>query len=66
MNREIPYLFQYKIHALVMLIDLKLPARVVGILRNSQGDQYQVVWWWDGQRRCEWLFPYEIEAAKTT
>lgn len=57
--------FAYKPGDKVQLIALKLPGNITGVLADSDGVQYRVVWWWDGTRRSEWLNPFEItsEAA---
>jgi hypothetical protein len=56
--------FDHKPGDSVTLIALKLPGHVSGVLRDSDGAQYRVVWWWDGQRRTEWLYGHEIESMR--
>lgn len=52
--------FSHAIGDGVVLAAIGLPGRVVGLLFASQGAQYQIAWWADNQRRCEWLFDFEI------
>lgn len=54
--------FNYHIGQQVTLIDLKLTGRIIGMNVSPGGIQYQVVWWWDGQRHAEWLQPFEVQA----
>jgi hypothetical protein len=52
--------FAHNIGSPVTLTALQLRGVVVSLLFSAQGCQYQVAWWSDGQRRCEWLFDFEI------
>lgn len=36
---------------------------ITGILMDNDGIQYRIVYWHDGQRRCEWMFAQEIAAV---
>jgi len=33
---------------------------VTALLKGNDGCQYQVVWWDDVTRKCEWLFCFEL------
>lgn len=35
---------------------------ITGILLDSEGVQYRVVYWLDDTRRHEWMFSFEIES----
>lgn len=39
-------------------------AFVQQICHNVDGIQYQISYWHENIRRCEWVFPSEIEAVK--
>lgn len=52
--------FIYKPGMAVRLKALDIPATVTGCLINGDGLQYQVVWYWDGTRRCEWVHGFEL------
>ena len=56
--------FSYAIGTKVRLLDLACIGTVTGCLYSSNGKQYQVVWYSDGQRRCEWLNDFEVEASR--
>lgn len=51
----------YNIGAKVTISETNHPGVVTGLLSDSQGHQYRVVWWNNGERRQEWLYEYEIQ-----
>lgn len=53
--------FTYDIGDPVVLKALKLDGTVIGMMRDTEGLSYRVVYWADGERRVEWVFPWEIE-----
>lgn len=52
--------FAYKPGTTMRLKALSLPATVVSCMTNQDGHQYQIVWYYDGVRRCEWVHEFEI------
>lgn len=60
MNTKIK-LATIELHQRVKIKDADLTGLVTGILLDSEGTSYRVVYWVDGVRRCEWLYPAEIE-----
>jgi hypothetical protein len=60
---EMNVTFVHKPGDTVQLAALKIPGVVTGCLVDSDGCQYRVVWWWDGTRRSEWLYGYELTSA---
>lgn len=38
---------------------------VTGLLRDSEGHQYRIVYWADTTRKVEWMFQYELKAIDT-
>lgn len=61
-----PVVFSYGAGDKVRLLGLNLPGTVLAALIDSEGLQYRVVWWWDGQRRSEWLHEFEIAPPAST
>lgn len=55
--------FHHPIGAHVKIVETDHPGIVTGLLMDSLGDQYRVVWWNNGERKQEWLYSYEIEGA---
>lgn len=53
--------FVYDIGDAVTIKALKLDATVIGLMRDSDGTSYRIVYWADGERRVEWVFAWEIE-----
>lgn len=56
--------FAFDFDQSVRIRALDLVGRVVG-RSERPGDvfEFRVIWWSDGQRRDEWLFEHELEAA---
>ncbi len=56
--------FAYSIGELVMLKDVSIPATVVR--RADYGNHvhgYYCVWWFNGERRDEWVYEFELRGA---
>lgn len=59
-----PFLFAYEIGQKVRVVPLGLEGRVTQRCDRGAGEHdYQVVYWAEAARRCEWLLPHELEAA---
>jgi hypothetical protein len=52
--------FAHKPGDSVRLKSLNLLGTVISCLISAEGKQYQIVWYWDGTRRCEWLHGFEV------
>lgn len=60
-----PISFDYELGQRVILTDLERPGRIISCSASQfNGIQYQVVYWYEGVRRCEWLYHYEISKEK--
>lgn len=60
--------FGFKLYELIQLKDLATYGHITGFLMDSNGPQLRVTWWINGERKTEWLFPFEIKrvARKTS
>lgn len=61
MSDTITKQFNYELQQRVRIKAPDLHGIITGILLDSDGIQYRVVYWCDGVRRGEWLYPMEIE-----
>lgn len=52
---------KFEIGQTVRIKALKIEGTVTAFLRDSEGFQMKVVYWWEGNRKAEWLFEFEIE-----
>lgn len=55
--------FTYGIGARVRLWEIERLGTVTGCLIDETGKQYRVVYWHNGERKCEWVFDWEIDRA---
>lgn len=56
--------FAYEIDAEVRILPLDLKGRVLQRCDRGAGQHdYQVVYWCESKRQCEWLLPHELEAT---
>jgi hypothetical protein len=53
--------FAFAVGARVKIRETAHPGQVTGCMADSSGEQYRVVWWNNGERRCEWLYAFELE-----
>jgi hypothetical protein len=54
--------YAYAIGDHVRICATEHPGQVTGLLTDSNGPQYRVVWWNNGERKQEWLYEYEVES----
>lgn len=52
--------FDYSLQQEVTIIALKAKGFVTGLLKDGDNLNYRVVYWWDGVRKSDWLYPHEI------
>jgi hypothetical protein len=58
MRRNVP--FEYLPGDAVTIVPIKEPATVVACCVSVDGHEYEVAYWYEGERRCEWLRTYEL------
>lgn len=58
--------FAYAVGDRVRVRETQHPGQVTGCMADNTGEQYRVVWWSNGERKCEWLYAFEIEAQPAT
>lgn len=56
--------FKYNLGDPVTVIDVDRPGRVDSQSNDINGQQYRVVYWCDSQRRCAWMYDWELEPRK--
>jgi len=54
--------FKHEMHAAVWVKEIRQAGTVVGVTLDGDGEMYKVVYWFEGQRKVEWLFGWELEA----
>lgn len=52
--------FQFQLGEKVEILELKQTARVVGLLVDGTGTQYNVSYWLNGKRETAWLHVSEL------
>lgn len=52
--------FRFSIHDRVMIKSIGMIGYVDGLLVASNGLEYRIVYWNDGVRKSEWMYPREI------
>lgn len=52
--------FSHFIGDRVTLKAIDHPAQVIALMLDAEGPAYRVVYWWEGARRAEWVFGWEI------
>jgi len=43
------------------IVALQVKCTVIALMFDSEGISYRINYWWDGDRKCEWVFHWEIE-----
>lgn len=61
MNRPINYCFEYDLRQRVTIVELDRPGIVDAIGVFDSGVQYRIVYWNNGERKSEWMYPIELE-----
>ena len=56
--------FAYNIGDKVRIVPLEMVGQVDGLLRNSGGCQYSVIYWSEGTRKTTWMYSWELADAK--
>ena len=55
--------FRYDISDKVKVKDITVNGRVTGLLKDDDGLQYRIVYWYNGERKSTWMFDWEIEES---
>ena len=55
--------FKYDIGDKVKVKDITVNGRVTGLLKDDEGIQYRVAYWYNGERKSTWMFDWEIEES---
>jgi hypothetical protein len=56
--------FNFKLHQKVTISVNGVEAHVTGLLRDTDGCTYRIVYWDEhGARKCEWVYQYEIRGG---
>ena len=56
--------FKYKIGDPVRVKEINVKGLIDGLLYDSGGPQYRVIYWHDGARHGSWVYDWEIEPRK--
>ena len=56
--------FEYDIGDKVNILEVDIPGRVTSIIKDVNGLQYLVAYWYNGERQSTWLFEWELERKK--
>lgn len=54
--------FAFDLGCNVMIREIQRPGRIVGLLVDYLGPQYEVAYWDEGERQSAWLTVDELEA----
>lgn len=57
------YQFAHSLHDEVRIIALDCVGRVTGLMVTRDGIEYRVAYWFDGERKSEWLPEYELKSC---
>jgi len=52
--------FVFGMHQTVRLKSLDVDGKVIGMAKDNDGTSYKVVYWYNGERRVEWVFIWEL------
>ena len=56
--------FEYDIGDKVNILDVDIPGRVTSLIKDTNGLQYLIAYWHNGERHSTWLFDWELERKK--
>lgn len=55
--------FEFSIGQLVRVRGSAIEAHVTALMKQIDGNQYQICWWYNGNRYICWVFAREIQAT---
>jgi hypothetical protein len=53
--------FKYQIQQVVKIVALEITGRVDSMSHSSTGEEYRVVYWYNGKREAVWMYDWELE-----
>ncbi len=56
--------YAYSIGSRVVIAETGHPGVITGLMTESAGSAYRIVWWNNGERKQEWLYEYELKGAE--
>jgi hypothetical protein len=56
--------FKFDLNQRVLVSEIQRPGRVISLIIDNLGVQYQVALWDNGERKTVWLMADELEARK--
>ena len=56
--------FDHKIGDQVHIKAIEMNGIVTGLMSEQDGQTYRVVYWNDGNRKCDWMLGLELEKIK--
>lgn len=57
--------FDYSECETVFILPLKVIGKINGLMVSDGSKSYRVLYWWEGNRKQEWLCEHEIEKLGT-
>lgn len=57
-------IFEFKMQQRVKIVDIDMVGTIDGMMHDSRGNRYRVIFWNDGKRYAEWLYGWELSAKK--
>jgi hypothetical protein len=52
--------FEYAIGSTVRLKKMEIEATVAAVKLDNDGPMFYVIYWWEGTRKTDWVFPWEL------
>lgn len=52
--------YKFDLYDRVEIVDIKANGIVIGLMSDSSSNQYQVLYWINGERKTEWLYSFEV------
>jgi len=56
--------FRYSIQEEIHILAIDTPGHIDAVLFDSNGPQYRIIYWNDGERYSKWLYRWEIADCK--
>ena len=62
-KRPVSYSFDFALKDRVKVIAISVIGTVDGLMATNDGTQYRTLYWINGDRKSQWLYAEELEAA---
>lgn len=59
-----PVQFRYSVHQEVLIAPLNVRGKIFARCDRGDAHDYRVVYYYDGQRRDDWLYEFELTTTK--